>query len=137
MEQEILSLLVPIGVCVVLPIMLVWIYFRSVNNSTNRRTEVLIKAIENNANIDAEKLAEAFGKSRRSAEEMQSLRLLRGSIFTLVALLSAIISLTVAGDWRMQLMIYIIAGLSFAIGVGYLIVYFVARRSGAKTEKEE
>lgn len=135
MEQEILSLLIPIGVCVVLPIMLVWIYFRSVNNSTNRRTEVLIKAIENNANIDAEKIAEALGKDSRSAEEMQLQRLLRGCIFTLIGVMSVVIS-QIVPQVRLQVM-FIIAGLSFAIGAGYLIVYFVARRSGAKAEREE
>lgn len=135
MEQEIFTLLVSIGVCVVLPIMLVWIYFRSVNNSTNRRTEVLIKAIENNANIDAEKIAEALGKDSRSAEEMQLQRLLRGCIFTLIGVMSVVIS-QIVPQVRLQVM-FIVAGLSFAIGIGYLIVYFVARRSGAKTEKEE
>ena len=135
MEPETLSLLIPIGICVVLPIMLVWIYFRSVNNSTNRRTEVLIKAIENNANIDAEKIAEALGKDSRSAEEMQLQRLLRGCIFTLIGVMSVVIS-QIVPQVRLQVM-FIIAGLSFAIGAGYLIVYFVARRSSAKTEKEE
>lgn len=133
--MDIISALIPIGVCVVLPIMLVWIYFRSVNNSTNRRTEVLIKAIENNANIDAEKIAEALGKDSRSAEEMQLQRLLRGCIFTLIGVMSVVIS-QIVPQVRLQVM-FIVAGLSFAIGIGYLIVYFVARRSGAKTEKEE
>ncbi len=40
------GLLIPIGVCVVLPIMIVWIVFKAKTNNDNKRADVLIKAIE-------------------------------------------------------------------------------------------
>ena len=54
----------------------------------------LIKAIENNANIDAEKLAEALGKQQISAKELLNRRLLRGCMFTILGVAFSIIALT-------------------------------------------
>ena len=80
------GILVPIFICVVLPVAIVLIVFLYNMNSDNKRAQVLIKAIEANKDIDTDKLAEAFSKPRRSPREILNLRLLRGSIFTLCGL---------------------------------------------------
>ncbi|MDE6645528.1 MAG: hypothetical protein K2J97_05540, partial [Muribaculaceae bacterium] len=74
------ALLVPLGVCVLLPIMLGWFYFNSLNNKANRCAEVMTKAIE--ANVCPEKLDDVFESLKKTAEEMSQTRLLRGCIFT-------------------------------------------------------
>ena len=64
------GILVPIFICVVLPVAIVAIiYWERVNND-NKRTQVLIKAIEANNDIDADKLAEALAKPRKTAKEI-------------------------------------------------------------------
>lgn len=132
------GLLIPIGVCVVLPIMIVWIVFKAKTNNDNKRADVLIKAIENNANIDAEKLAEALGKQQISAKELLNRRLLRGCMFTILGVAFSIIALTFsAAPEDMQFISYILAALSFAVGNAYLIVYFVTRNTTAETEENE
>ena len=132
------GLLIPIGVCVVLPIMIVWIVFKAKTNNDNKRADVLIKAIENNANIDAEKLAEALGKQQISAKELLNSRLLRGCMFTILGVAFSIIALTFsAAPEDMQFISYILAALSFAVGIAYLIVYFVTRNTTAETEENE
>ena len=132
------GLLIPIGVCVVLPIMIVWIVFKAKTNNDNKRADVLIKAIENNANIDAEKLAEALGKQQISAKELLNRRLLRGCMFTSLGVAFSIIALTFsAAPEDMQFISYILAALSFAVGIAYLIVYFVTRNTTAETEENE
>ena len=132
------GLLIPIGVCVVLPIMIVWIVFKAKTNNDNKRADVLIKAIENNANIDAEKLAEALGKQQISAKELLNRRLLRGGMFTILGVAFSIIALTFsAAPEDMQFISYILAALSFAVGIAYLIVYFVTRNTTAETEENE
>lgn len=130
------GLLIPIGVCVVLPIMIVWIVFKAKTNNDNKRADVLIKAIENNANIDAEKLAEALGKQQISAKELLNRRLLRGCMFTILGVAFSIIALTFsAAPEDMQFISYILAALSFAVGIAYLIVYFVTRNTTAEDRK--
>ena len=52
------EILIPISVCVILPIAIVSIISYVRMNSDNQRTQVLLKAIEANNNIDDDKLAE-------------------------------------------------------------------------------
>ncbi len=53
----------------------------------------LIKAIESNCDIDADKLAEALQKPKKTALEILNLRLLRGCIFSLVGIAVCIIGI--------------------------------------------
>ncbi len=135
------GILVPIFICVVLPVAIVLIVFLYNMNSDNKRAEVLIKAIEANKDIDTDKLAEAFSKPRRSPREILNLRLLRGSIFTLCGLGFVIFGLVgLANDFTIRMepvMIPMICGAScLAVGISYLIVYFVTRNQLADKDKE-
>ena len=58
------QILVPIFVCVVLPVAIVAIVFAAAINNDNKRSKVLIKAIESNCGINADKLAEALQNLR-------------------------------------------------------------------------
>ena len=83
---DLVPILVPLGVCVALPVLIVWIVFRTIKNNDDKRAEVLIKAIEANNGIDADKLAEALTKPRKSPRQLLTLRLLRGCIFTFIGI---------------------------------------------------
>ncbi len=133
------GILVPIFICVVLPVAIVLIVFLYNMNSDNKRAQVLIKAIEANKDIDTDKLAEAFSKPRRSPREILNLRLLRGSI--LCGLGFVIFGLVgLANDFTIRMepvMIPMICGAScLAVGISYLIVYFVTRKQLADEDKK-
>lgn len=134
--------LIPIFVCVVLPVAVVWIIFRAQMNSDNKRTEVLIKAIETNNDIDADKLTEAFQKPRRNAREILNLRLLRGCICTLTGIAILIVCLYYYNAAPYKYKIdectgFLMCGLvALAIGISYLIVYFVTRNQVEHQEKQ-
>ena len=135
------GILVPIFICVVLPVAIVLIVFLYNMNSDNKRAEVLIKAIEANIHIHTHKLAQAISKPRRSPREILNLRLLRGSIFTLCGLGFVIFGLVgLANDFTIRMepvMIPMICGAScLAVGISYLIVYFVTRKQLADEDKE-
>ena len=55
------DLLVPLGICVVLPVMIVWLVMRTRQNETNKKTEIMLKAIESGATIDADFFKEKQG----------------------------------------------------------------------------
>lgn len=121
-----------IFVCVVLPVLIVFIVFRAAMNSDNKRAEILIKAIEHNGDIDADRLAKALEKPRKSPREILNLRLLRGCIFSLIGLFLIAIGLVsfatgteFGADPVTVPMLF--GGASMAIGISYLIVYFVTR----------
>lgn len=125
------DILVPIFVCVVLPVAIVLIVFLASMNSDNKRAKVLIKAIESNNGIDADRLAEAFKKPVKTARQILNLRLLRGCIFTFIGLALAIFGIIdfksyYTVDENIALML---GGISLAIGISYLVVFLVTRRN--------
>lgn len=134
------QILVPIFVCVVLPVMVVWIVLRAAMNSDNKRAEVLIKAIEANNDIDADRLAAALEKPRKTPREVLNLRLLRGCIFSLVGIFFIVIGLV---SWAQGTEFgadpvtipMLFGGAAMAIGISYLIVYFVTRNQIAGSGK--
>lgn len=138
------SILVPIFVCVVLPVAIVLIVFLATINSDNKRAQVLIKAIEANNNIDVDRLAALLTKPKRTPEEMRNMRLLRGCMFTLIGLallIMAVVNLysadpdvTIASDEVWFPMIG--GGVMMASGISYLIVYVLTGRKPADKERE-
>lgn len=127
------DILVPIFVCVVLPVAIVGIYYWSQINAENKRAEILMKAIEANCGPDADKLAEALQKPRKTAREILNLSLLRGCMFTFVGLglcivgiVSACMGTEFASDPITVPLVF--GGASLAIGLSYLVVYFVTRK---------
>ncbi len=125
--------LIPIFICVVLPVAIVLIVFIAAMNNDNKRAQVLIKAIEANNGIDADKLAEALQKPRKTAREILNLRLLRGCIFSFIglALVSVGIANVISGtDFSADPVTVplLFGGVSIAVGVSFLVVYFVTRK---------
>ena len=126
--DELIGVLVPIFVCVVLPVSIVWIVFAAIRNGENKRAEVLIKAIENNASIDADRLAEALKPRQKSPREIQNTRLLRGCMFTILGVVFTLAAFFTGWNGDDLFGLFLFAGIGFAIGIAYLIVYFVARK---------
>lgn len=127
------GIIVPIFICVVLPVSIVAIVAATVMNNDNKRAQVLIKAIESNCGIDADKLAEALQRPKKSEREILHLRLLRGCIFSFIGLvlcIIGIISLCIGHDFIADPVSVplVFGGASLAIGLSYLVVYFVTRR---------
>lgn len=126
------EIMVPIFVCVVLPVAIVALISARRMNSDNKRAKVLIKAIESNCNIDADKLAEALQKPQKTPRQLLNDRLLRGcifGIFGLALIVTGIVSYCAGTPFfdeavSVSLMF---GGLSLAVGISYLIVYFVTR----------
>jgi len=63
-------MLIPVAVCVVLPVMIVWLISRVRQNETNRRAEVMLKAIENGQQVDPD----YFKPSKRPATHGKTIK---------------------------------------------------------------
>lgn len=125
--------LVPIFVCCVLPVSIVLIVFGTQMFADNKRVAVLIKAIEANKDINADKLAEALSKPKKTPRELLNRRLLRGCIFSFVGfglLIVSVVGLVTGAHFEDdQVSIPMLLGaVSFAVGISYLVVYFVTRK---------
>ena len=142
MEDLIIATLVPISICVVLPIMIIYLITRQGINNDNKRAEIIIKAIEANNNIDADKLAEALGKQKKTPREILNRRLLYGCILNLEGIglsIAGIIGLCNGMEFGADpVSIPIISGMiCLALGISYLIVFFVTRKQVDCTENNQ
>lgn len=129
-----MHILVPIFVCVVLPVAVVLIISLQKRNSDNKRAEILIKAIEANKEIDVDRLTEAMSrpKTGKSPREIRNRRLLFGCMFTLLGILFVGVGLLA---WRNGLLFdndnvmgpTMTGCVSLAVGISFLIVYYATR----------
>lgn len=136
------SVLVPIFICVVLPVSVVLIRAIMNMHTENKRSEVLLKAIEANNSIDADKLAQALAKPRPTPRELLNLRLLRGCLFGLIGLglmIAGLIGLANNVPFESDpVSVPLIFGAScLAIGLSYIIVYFATRKQVDDEKKED
>lgn len=125
------QLIVPIFICVVLPVSIIWIIYRNATNRDNRNAAIIMKAIETDSDIDTDKLVEALGKQRKTDRQIAMLRLLRGCIFTLIGLTTAglaIVTGIMNEDMEDAFDLFVVSGICLSVGIAYLIVYFVSRK---------
>ena len=129
------QLLVPIGVAVVLPIAIVAIVFRSALASERNRKEIVLAALEKNPDIDVEQLMKNLKKSEKLIKEKLLARLERGCLCCLmgVAFMLLYFFLGVQGED----FIVVVGAALIAIGIAFLISYFVGRRMLAKEMEAE
>lgn len=119
------QLLVPIGVAVVLPITIVAIVFKSALASDRNRKEIILAALEKNPDIDVELLMKNLKKSEKLIKEKLLAKLQRGCLCCLmgVAFVLLYFFLSVQNEFL------IIAGAALiAVGIAFLVGYFVGRR---------
>lgn len=127
------DILVPIFICVVLPVAIVLIISLSSMHTENKRTQVLLKAIEADNSIDADKLAQALAKPKKTPRELLNLRLMRGCFFSLAGIGLCVVGLLAKingeafGSDPVSIPL-MFGGLGLAMGISYLIVYFATRK---------
>lgn len=120
------QILVPIGVAVVLPIAIVAIVFRSALASERNRKEIVLAALEKNPDIDVEQLMKNLKKSEKLIKEKLLARLERGCLCCLMGMAFMVLYffLGVQGED----FIVVVGAALIAIGIAFLVSYFVGRR---------
>ena len=129
------QLLVPIGVAVVLPIAIVAIVFRSALASERNRKEIVLAVLEKNPDIDVEQLMKNLKKSEKLIKEKLLARLERGCLCCLMGMAFMVLYffLGVQGED----LIVVVGSALIAIGIAFLVSYFVGRRMLAKEMEAE
>ncbi len=129
------QLLVPIGVAVVLPIAIVAIVFRSALASERNRKEIVLAVLEKNPDIDVEQLMKNLKKSEKLIKEKLLARLERGCLCCLMGV--AFMLLYFFLGVQSEDLIVVVGAALIAIGIAFLISYFVGRRMLAKEMEAE
>ncbi|MDE6120364.1 MAG: hypothetical protein K2F63_01090 [Muribaculaceae bacterium] len=128
-----MKILVPIFICAILPIAVVLIVSLTKMNSDNKRSALLAKALESNCDVDVAKLVESFSKPVKTFREKIQGYLLRGclALFSGIALMGAVgYSVSNHADPNeSELRMAMFGGvILMAVGISYLIAFFVGRR---------
>lgn len=134
LSHTLIEILIPIGVVVVLPVAIVAIVFKSALASERNRKEIILAALEKNPNLDVEDLVKRMKKSEKLIKEKLIARLERGCLCCLmgVAFVLLYFLLSVQNEFL------IIAGTALiAIGIAFLVSYFVGRRMLAQEMEAE
>ena len=135
LSHTLIEILIPIGVAVVLPVAIVAIVFKSALASERNRKEIILAALEKNPNLDVEDLVKRMKKSNKLIKEKLLARLERGCLCCLmgVAFMVLYFFLGVQGED----LIVVVGAALIAIGIAFLISYFVGRRMLAQEMEAE
>jgi hypothetical protein len=119
-----------IGICVLLPIVIVWLINRRKTNETNRRAEILLKAIEAGSTVDLNLFKEQ--QKQKSIKEKLLDRLTAAWVTTLVGL--PIIAFGISMYCLLEhpseglLAIACIGSIIMAVGIALFGVYFAGKK---------
>ena len=144
MFELLCDVMVPIGICVILPVSIVVLYLRARKHETNKRTEILLAAIEKNAEIDVDDFLAKMAPPKKSIKQMLVTKLMWGSIITAIGLAGLVYSVCMDffGGMPSKTLgeYYLISSILLLVGVAILIVFFVSKKMLAKelqTEEEQ
>lgn len=126
------NLMIPLGICVALPVLIVWLVMRNSRHETDQRTAILIEGIKNGKEIDEDLLPGTKKEPRQVGIKGRMLAmLLTGCLLTLVGI-ALVISLCAVHYSRKMLTLGIcLCGL----GIPF-IVYFIVGTKMFKAEIE-
>lgn len=121
------DILVPLGICVAMPVLIVWLVVRHRSHLVDRKTEIVLKAIENGSDVDTSSI---FEKDRTKTVKMKLLAKLETGV--LAAIIGAGLMLSsLAIDSALSPKMLVIGGILAGIGIGFIVVYLVGRKSFA------
>lgn len=132
------DILLPIGVCVVLPVTIVWLIMRTRQNETNRKAEIMLKAIEAGVAVDPNLFKEEKGP--KSTKDRLLKHLTAACVTMFPGLVLFAIGLFSCIKFRFEFpdtLIITGGGILIAIGSAFLIVYSTGRKLLAKEIEAE
>ena len=136
------DILVPIFICVVLPVTIVWLVARTKQNETNKKAEIMLKAIESGATVDMNQ----FNTEKKGPKTIKQdlLEKFTGACITTFMGI-AFLGWAVIGylnpeytDGRLfNKLAPMTGGVLLAVGIGLFISYFVGKKMLAKEIEAE
>lgn len=138
--HALIEILVPIGICVILPLGIFWLYYRAQMNKENKRTEIIMKALESNSNIDTDSLVKALENTSQTPQGIRYARLQRGCQYTLLGIALCVVFFISNGmeiDSDMAFLMIFAGAASITVGISYLIVYLVSGKSSTDNNSSE
>ena len=139
--MDAVEILVPIAVCVVLPVLIVLIIGLVRKNETNRKAEVMLKAIEAGVPIDPELFKTTSKRTKTLKDEL--LEKLNGACITSLMGI-ALLTLGIVSDFHPMGeeflpsgMMLLAGSIMLAVGFALFVSYFVGKKLYSKELNNE
>ena len=142
-ERILVNFGVPVFICVILPVVVVWLVTRAKQNETNRKADIMLKAIEAGVPVDMEQFKSAKKKAPVSIKQELLDKLNGAGITSLMGigfLTLGILRVVITDFGRNTLLnkFWLPAGcVLLAVGIGLFISYFVGKKLLAKEIEAE
>lgn len=130
--NALVDILVPIALGGVLPVMLFWLFIRQRMNETNKRTQIIMAAIEKNPEMDIEEFIKKTEPKQKLLKEMLLTKLLWGCIISFCGALiigsGFYIIVNDLGGTSDAPGFIILGSIILAIGISFLINFAVGKK---------
>lgn len=134
-------IIVVVGICVVLPIMIIWIINKRKSHEIDKQTEILMAMLEKHPDLDPAEVMKKLNvssKSHKSVKEKLLGNLFSGGMMLLMGLAILIPHLCGMVFFGNQANGIYVGGMMVAMGVAFLIYYLVSKKQlSAEIEAEE
>ena len=134
-----LAVFLVIGICVILPIAIVWIIVRGLQNKSDREAEVLIRSMESGHPLDQESIRRLRGRGKPLKIRLLN-RLTVAIIATLLGIVYYVQAFIEAKMYHSEVLDYdylLTGGFFLAIGIAFFVAYFLGKRMLAKEIEAE
>lgn len=139
------AIIVPLGIVVVLPIAIAYIAYKKKQHETNKRTEIVMAAIEKNSDIDVQEFLSKLNPPQKTYKERMLNRLhqeiLWGTICLIggaVCIIATVTTSFINGYEGMDIGFLTIFGIiPLAIGIGLLVAYKSGKKSLDQVSENE
>lgn len=139
------DILLPIFLCVVMPVAIVWLVMRAKQNETNKMAEIMLKAIEAGIPLDPDFFKTQTRTLQKSLKERQLGWLTAACILIALGLGSILVGaiIILINNWTYDTaptaysLLTFAGGLVLVIGIALLVVYFIRKRILAKELEAE
>jgi len=130
--EVLMIVIVVIGLCVVLPLMIVWLINKRKNHEIDKKTEILMALLEKNPNLDPaevmNKLNMAQSSNKKTLKQSLLEKLYSGLMMTLMGLVILVLHLLGLVSFGTKAIGLFCGGVMMAMGVAFLIYYLVSKK---------
>ena len=139
------DIILPVFMCVVMPVAIVWLVMRAKQNETNKMAEIMLKAIEAGIPLDPDFFKTQTRTLQKSLKERQLGWLTAACILIALGLGSILVGaiIILINNWTYDTaptaysLLTFAGGLVLVIGIALLVVYFIRKRILAKELEAE
>ena len=135
--EDLFQAMIPIGICVVLPILIIALVLRNRRHEVDKKTELMMKAVENGTTLDPSFFQQTSCCRMKTVKDKLMGWLLAACITSGIGVLSCV-SMLVAFVPRWSeymrhpgpgpiISLLSISGVLIAVGIAFFVVYFIGK----------